>query len=53
MNIRNIQQNLTQHGPSIIVLLVLGLLILSLTMRKQAKGFSKNDVSKAQTAASI
>ncbi|MCK7559276.1 hypothetical protein MKQ70_31640 [Chitinophaga sedimenti] len=46
MNMQNIRQNFTQHGASIIILLVLGLLLLSLSMWKPAKGFTKNDLER-------
>ncbi|WP_295121934.1 hypothetical protein [uncultured Chitinophaga sp.] len=48
MNIHNIRQNFTQNGPAIIILLVLGLLLLSLSFRKQAKGFSKGDTQQTE-----
>ena len=43
MNINNIRQNFTQNGTAIITLLVLGVLIIALSFRKQAKGFSKGE----------
>lgn len=43
MNINNIRQNFTQNGTAIITLLVLGMLIIALSFRKQAKGFSKGE----------
>lgn len=42
MNINNIRQNFTQNGAAIITLLVLGMLIIALSFRKQ-KGFSKGE----------